>query len=535
MKLKTILAAGAAVLASSAIALGAVNFTQKDTGAFCFNFLSGITNTESWCWSSAGNLTIDDGTTDAPTVTFQDGTDETLVFTKLDGSHFTMTITAADAVQVLTGNLRVGNGTPGETHNGEDLYVEGISEFDGTANFDGAVDFDSTIDFSGAISTNADVTILTPGDLIVGNGSPGVAQNGEDGYIEGTFEVDGAAQFDGAVAATSTLAVTGVTTQTGQLDVVDDVKIGNGTPGVTLNGEDLYVEGTSEFDGAMQVDGAVTATSTITTAGNANDVTLALPTNGGNADADNQFIGIPKIAGWSVGISLNGTTTGGVVSVDFNDETPAGEWVGTTNVTDATDSSIYRKGTASLSLAVIDAAVAGNGADNTLAGGDQDWTDDESFGFWHRCDQTTTAGDWVLEITDSVAGATTVNVPALTVANQWQWVEVNISGVANTSKDVITTIGMDLSTAGAALSTITCYFDYMYKWDAAGEEALGQDILEDGILAIWANPTASATAMAVVIPVETTDYFIHYEAGNDFLVVVTDQSAQAIWGMAALE
>ncbi|MEK7824760.1 MAG: hypothetical protein AAB290_06945, partial [Candidatus Eisenbacteria bacterium] len=54
-----------------------------------------------------------------------------------------------------------------------------------------------------------------PGDLIVGNGTPGVAQNGEDGYIEGTFEVDGAAQFDGAVTATSTLATTGIYTPTG--------------------------------------------------------------------------------------------------------------------------------------------------------------------------------------------------------------------------------------------------------------------------------------------------------------------------------
>lgn len=37
------------------------------------------------------------------------------------------------------------------------------------------------------------------GDLRVGNGTPSVSQNGEDTYLEGTFEVDGASEFDGAV------------------------------------------------------------------------------------------------------------------------------------------------------------------------------------------------------------------------------------------------------------------------------------------------------------------------------------------------
>lgn len=43
-----------------------------------------------------------------------------------------------------------------------------------------------------------------------------------------------------------------------QLNLSDDLKIGNGTPGVTLNGEDAYVEGTFEVDGAAQFDGTVT-------------------------------------------------------------------------------------------------------------------------------------------------------------------------------------------------------------------------------------------------------------------------------------
>jgi hypothetical protein len=50
---------------------------------------------------------------------------------------------ATGSLEIRTGNLQVGDGNPDETHNGEDFYVEGISEFDGTAYFDGSVDFDN--------------------------------------------------------------------------------------------------------------------------------------------------------------------------------------------------------------------------------------------------------------------------------------------------------------------------------------------------------------------------------------------------------
>jgi hypothetical protein len=52
---------------------------------------------------------------------------------------------ATGSLEVRSGNLQVGDGAPGETHDGEDFYVEGISEFDGAAYFDGAVDFDAGV------------------------------------------------------------------------------------------------------------------------------------------------------------------------------------------------------------------------------------------------------------------------------------------------------------------------------------------------------------------------------------------------------
>lgn len=330
----------------------------------------------------------------------------------------------------------------------------------------------------------------------------------------------------------------------GDLELRSDFRLGNGTPSVTQNGEDAYIEGQLEVDGEAQFDGAIDANGAadfastvaiagdVTLSGTDTDVTLSETTDGGNAGAVNQFIGLPRLGAFAIGAMTDGSET----VTGYIDETPAGEWTGTTNVTDSTESAIYRKGTAALELNFTSAVTTGNGADNTLSGGDEDWTDDESVGMWLRCDTTLSAGDLVLEITDSGAGATTVEFPALTTADHWTWVELNIGGVANASKDVIESIGLDVSAAGAvALASQTCYFDYMFKWDAAEEEALGLDVLEDGVLSVFGITTAQDQVNTPALLVEGTDYFIHYETGNDFFVAITDQSAKSGWGIAALE
>jgi len=50
------------------------------------------------------------------------------------------------------------------------------------------------------------ITITNPKNLKVGNGTPNTTLNGEDMYVEGTLEVDGAARFDGAVSFNSAVA-----------------------------------------------------------------------------------------------------------------------------------------------------------------------------------------------------------------------------------------------------------------------------------------------------------------------------------------
>jgi hypothetical protein len=86
-----------------------------------------------------GNITLDDGSTDSPSIIFTDETDETATFTKTDSGFLGLTTVAADGLNILVGNLKVGNGTPDQTLNGEDGYIEGGLEVDGPIYADGGI------------------------------------------------------------------------------------------------------------------------------------------------------------------------------------------------------------------------------------------------------------------------------------------------------------------------------------------------------------------------------------------------------------
>lgn len=233
-------------------------------------------------------------------VTLDETSDDVVAFSLGAGSG---------TLSVLTGNLKVGNGTPTTSQDGEDLYVEGYFENDGNALFDGVIYANGTIDTNGTkVTMDADAdswldesaddvidmtlggasgywNVLT-GNMKIGNGTPGVTLDGEDAYVEGTLEIDGASTFDGG--ATFNAADMNGTKLTMDADAdswadesADDIidlvvgaatgywnvltgnlKVGNGTPDVTMDGEDAYVEGTLEVDGASRFDGAVVNNST---------------------------------------------------------------------------------------------------------------------------------------------------------------------------------------------------------------------------------------------------------------------------------
>ena len=65
------------------------------------------------------------------------------------------------------------------------------------------------------------------------------------------------------------------------------------------------------------------------------------------------------------------------------------------------------------------------------------------------------------------------------------------------------------------------YFDTGYAWDAADEEALGYAILQDGVLGVVNTESGASLA-------EYTNYFVHYQSGNDAIVYIDDQSTADI-------
>lgn len=290
------------------------------------------------------NVLIDDSATDSPSLTFTDETGESAVILKDDDECLTITTVAADGVQILTGNLRVGNGTANViTVNGEDLYVEDDVEIDGTLVVDTDLDVNGTANISGATvlvgnvllddsSTNSpsltltdetaescvivkvdngDTTVTIPsdtdfeivtGNLAVGDGTPGTAaMDGEDLYVNGDVEIDGTVQLDGALTCASTTLMENnvllddsvtdspsltLTDATGESAVIlkDDgecltittvaadgvqiltgnLKVGNGTPSQTINGEDMYVEGLVEIKEGLFLDDGTGASPSLT-------------------------------------------------------------------------------------------------------------------------------------------------------------------------------------------------------------------------------------------------------------------------------
>lgn len=322
--------------------------------------------------TAVGNVTLDDGTGASPSLTLQDGTDETVAFSKVDAGYMTITTVAGDGVQVLTGNLKIGNGTPGITVDGEDLYCEGDSEFVGTMTLDDGSGASPSIIFKDATDETAtfskadagylsittvagDGVQISTGNLKIGNGTPGQTIDGEDLYCEGISEFANNMTIDDGVEASPSVTFIDATDETAVLNKADagnlsvttvagdgfqvltgNLFVGNGTPVQTINGEDLYCEGLVEIAGALYPSGGMIYEgtdngfeTTIAFTDPVNDATLTLPNWTGdvpvivntdyadyaavNQTTDGTSVTVPDavlVAGKSLRFKLAGTCTG---------------------------------------------------------------------------------------------------------------------------------------------------------------------------------------------------------------------------------
>ena len=239
--------------------------------------------------------------------------------------------------------------------------------------------------------------------------------------------------------------------------------------------------------------------------------------NGGNQGTTTSITGLPKLKL----VALGALTDASAETVLYLDDSPIGEWnaVGTpVTLTAVTD--IYRAGTNSLKIAFTSAAVAGNGAIGTI-GADDDLEANESIGFWIYSTERLVAGEFYIQTVDAT-NTTDFDLPAIS-AKKWTWIEIDISGLTPGDGDVVTDLNFLMATTGATNhGAFAIYLDTMYKWDAADEEALGEDIVSDGVMSVLMSIEAFGTNNVTIQAVEHTNYFTHYEATNDFIVGITD-------------
>lgn len=268
------------------------------------------------------------------------------------------------------------------------------------------------------------------------------------------------------------------------------------------------------------------ATGTVALTSQAVDMTLTADATGGNAGAKTEYIGLPRIRLIGGG---QGTNPGGQTIV-LADDSPEGEFAPVdASVVEAAEAAIYRVGAGSYKMTwAVDAAENDGVIDAALFGG-ASLEDQESIGLWLYSSVALAAGDLQIAIVDD-GGTRTFNIPAVATANQWTWVEVDISTLDAGTGDVCSDFAISMTAQGAAAAGLNAewvlYFDTGYAWDAVDEEALGVDIFYDGVLGVTNTETGAAL-------VEYTNYFVHYQTGTDAIVYIDDQSAADIVILAA--
>src|SRR3990167_8644633 len=126
--------------------------TLTDNGVFTLgdNGDTGAVNTSDWDISTTGAMTFIDSIAN---------TSADLALLTTTSGNITLTPAATTGlVNVLTGSLKVGNGTPAVTLNGEDAYIEGTFEVDGASTFDGSITANTDVDFNLNSTENLTIT-----------------------------------------------------------------------------------------------------------------------------------------------------------------------------------------------------------------------------------------------------------------------------------------------------------------------------------------------------------------------------------------
>lgn len=359
--------------------------------------------------------------------------------------------------------------------------------------------------------------------------------NAANATIVGTLA--GATLLGNAGLITNTLTVTGTIIGHQDVNLSGGLVANTAALTGTLTANAAVITGTLTFEGTTDDENETTvtvtdpttdrvvtfqnATGTVALTSQAVDMTLTADATGGNAGAKNEYIGLPRIK--LIG-GAQGTNPGGQTIAMF-DDTPDDEWApGDATVTESADTTYYKYGSKSYKAAFgADAVAVSSGFTDTnlFAGAALD--DMESCGLLLYTTAAIASGDLALVLTDD-GGERSFVIPAVPAANVWTWVEVNI---ATGDLSAVSDAAIVLTAQGeAALGAFDLYVDIGYVWDVTDEEALGVALQQDGILGVINTETGAGLA-------ELTDYLVHYESGNDFIVYISDQSTADIAILAA--
>ncbi len=266
----------------------------------------------------------------------------------------------------------------------------------------------------------------------------------------------------------------------------------------------------------------IVSTNSVQVMGDDTDIILFPDTTGGNMGKKSEFVGLPRIRLVSLGTGTNGTSE----TVSYIDTNPTGEWTEVdagTNVLVTADTDFYRVTTNSVKIAFTD-VITGDGVSGAIV--EDDLSANESLGFWIYSTVALTSGDFTVTLDDTDGTDQSYNVPAV-VANIWTWVELDISGCDANCNTTTSIKFLATAQGGTAHAAANVYLDGMYKWDATDEEALGVAIQTDGVLSVVAVATDETAANTTSDLAEQTAYFVNYESTVDFIVWITDQSANS--------
>ena len=279
---------------------GTANWSISAAGAAIFASLSAATFSPV-AITASGTFTLDDGSGASPDFVMTDGTGESATFSKVDSGYLTITIAAADGVIVREGTLTVGDRSAGTAAmDGEDAYIDGEFEVNGASYLE-TVAIASTLSVTGTTAFSENVTVTMAADEYVLLDAATTDMTGTQGALDINF--DSLTTNASAVNIKATLL--------------------NNTGNEEVSG--IFIDLDDDSDAAAELAGIVIDATDST--GSSNIFGIAFQAQDGTATGVEECIHAEPPAGGKYLVldaaTVDSTQTAGVMDIDFDTLTTA--------------------------------------------------------------------------------------------------------------------------------------------------------------------------------------------------------------------